>query len=264
VGDTAHLARHGIACVAHAPDVGRNLQDHLIGKFIFRVKPCGTLNELLASPIGWLKMGWDWLAHAAGPLTISAGEATAFLKTAPDLEEPDAQLLFVNFATFKFADGLLPVPSVMVNYGPCRSESRGSIELAGTDPYARPVIRANYLSDARDMDTMVGAARFCRRIFEHAPFRDLLEEELRPGKPGDDAIRESIAKTASTVYHPCGTARMGSDERAVVDPELRVRGVEALRVADASVFPLIPSSNIQPAALMVGARVAEFIAREVR
>jgi len=264
VGDAAHLAQHGITCVAHAPDVGRNLQDHLIGKFIFRVKPCGTLNELLASPLGWLKMGWDWLAHASGPLTVSAGEATAFLKTSPDLEEPDAQLLFVNFATFKFAEGLLPVPSVMVNYGPCRSESRGSIELAGTDPYARPVIRANYLSDARDMDVMVGAARFCRRIFEHAPFRDLLEEELRPGKLGDDAIRESIAKTASTVYHPCGTARMGSDERAVVDPELRVRGVEALRVADASVFPLIPSSNIQPAALMVGARAAEFIKREVR
>lgn len=259
VGPGAHLTAHGIAPVADSPEVGRNLQDHLIAKYIFRTKPCGTLNELVRSPLGWLGMGWRWLARAAGPMTISAGEATAFFKTSPDLEEPDAQLLFVNFASFDFSKGLLPHPGVAVNYGLCRPESRGTLELAGPDPFAKPIIRANYLSDARDLDTMLGAARFCRKIFAQAPFRDLLLETLRPDRDGEEALRASIRDTASTVFHPCGTARMGSDSRAVVDPLLRVNGVERLRVADASVFPLIPSPNIQPAALMVGARCADFI-----
>jgi choline dehydrogenase len=261
VGPAAHVAAHGIGVVADVPELGRNLQDHLIAKYIFRTKPCGTLNELLRSPLGWARMGWQWLAQAAGPFTISAGEATAFFKTAPDLEEPDAQLLFVNFASFDFSKGLLPHPGVAVNYGLCRPESRGTLELASADPHAKPVIRANYLSDPRDLDTMLGAARFCRKIFAEPPFRDLLLETLRPEGDGDDALVASIRDTASTVFHPCGTARMGSDARAVVDPFLRVNGVERLRVADASVFPLIPSPNIQPAALMVGARCADFIRR---
>lgn len=259
VGPGADLAKHGIATVADAPEVGRNLQDHLIAKYIFRTKPCGTLNELIRSPLGWARMGWQWLARAAGPMTISAGEATAFFKTSPGLEESDAQLLFVNFASFDFSKGLLRHPGVAVNYGLCRPESRGTLELAGADPFAKPVIRANYLGDPRDLDTMLGAARFCRKIFAQAPFRDLLLETLRPEGDGDDALRASIRDTASTVFHPCGTARMGSDARAVVDPQLRVNGVAGLRVADASVFPLIPSPNIQPAALMVGARCADFI-----
>jgi choline dehydrogenase len=261
VGDPAQLAAHGIAAVADAPEVGRNLQDHLIAKYIFRTKPCGTLNELLRSPLGWARMGWQWLARAAGPFTISAGEATAFLKTAPDLEEPDAQLLFVNFASFDFSKGLLPHPGVAVNYGLCRPESRGTLELRSADPFDKPVIRANYLGDPRDLDTMLGAARFCRRIFVEPPFRDLLLETLRPDRDGEDALRASIRDTAGTVFHPCGTARMGADSRAVVDPFLRLNGVERVRVADASVFPAIPSPNIQPAALMVGARCAEFIRR---
>jgi choline dehydrogenase len=261
VGDPAQLAAHGIAAVADAPEVGRNLQDHLIAKYIFRTKPCGTLNELLRSPLGWARMGWQWLARAAGPFTISAGEATAFLKTAPDFEEPDAQLLFVNFASFDFSKGLLPHPGVAVNYGLCRPESRGTLELRSADPFDKPVIRANYLGDPRDLDTMLGAARFCRRIFVEPPFRDLLLETLRPDRDGEDALRASIRDTAGTVFHPCGTARMGADSRAVVDPFLRLNGVERVRVADASVFPAIPSPNIQPAALMVGARCAEFIRR---
>ena len=263
VGPGAHLAEHGIAPVVDAPEVGRNLQDHLIAKYIFRTKPCGTLNELTRSPVGWARMAWQWLAHAAGPMTISAGEATAFFKTLPGLEEPDAQLLFVNFASLDFAKGLLPHPGVAVNYGLCRPESRGTLTLASADPHAKPAIRANYLSDPRDLDTMLAAARFCRKIFAEAPFRDLLVETLRPEGDGDAALRASIRDTAGTVFHPCGTARMGSDSRAVVDPLLRVNGVERLRVADASVFPLIPSPNIQPAALMVGARCADFIRRGV-
>jgi choline dehydrogenase len=151
----------------------------------------------------------------------------------------------------------------MLNYGPCRPDSRGTLDHRSPDPADKPVIRPNYLDHPNDLRIMLSAAAFCRKLAAMAPFRDLVVEELRPGPDATDdaAIEQSIRATAGTVFHPCGTARMGSDDRAVVDPELRVRGIEGLRVADASVFPLIPSPNIQPAALMVGERCAGFIRR---
>jgi choline dehydrogenase len=261
IGDGAALQEFGIPVVAHSPDVGRNLQDHLIAKFIWRTKPCGTLNEHLGSRFRQAAMGLDWLMRKQGPLAIGAGEATGFVRVTPGAEEAEAQLLFVNFATFDYTKGLSDFPGVMLNYGPCRPDSRGTLTLRSPDPADKPVINPNYLDHPNDLRVMLGTAAICRKIAAQPPFRDLLVEELRPG-PGatsDAATEESIRATAGTVFHPCGTARMGSDDRAVVDPELRVRGVSGLRIADASVFPLIPSPNIQPAALLVGERCAGFL-----
>ena len=263
IGDGAALSSMGIPVVAHSPDVGRNLQDHLIAKFIFRTRPCGTLNEILQSRVKQAAIGLDWLLRKSGPLAIGAGEATGFIRVTPGAEEPEAQLLFVNFATFDYRKGLTDFPGVMLNYGACRPDSRGTLTLRSPDPRDPPVIRPNYLDHPNDLRVMLGAAAICRRIAAQAPFRDLIEEELRPGpdSTSDAAVEANIRATSGTVFHPCGTARMGSDDRAVLDSELRVRGVEGLRVADASVFPLIPSPNIQPAALMVGERCAEFLRR---
>jgi choline dehydrogenase len=263
IGDGAALSSMGIPVVAHSPDVGRNLQDHLIAKFIFRTRPCGTLNEILQSRLKQAAIGLDWLVRKSGPLAIGAGEATGFIRVTPGAEEPEAQLLFVNFATFDYRKGLTDFPGVMLNYGACRPDSRGTLTLRSPDPRDPPVIRPNYLDHPNDLRVMLGAAAICRRIAAQAPFRDLIEEELRPGpdSTSDAATEANIRATSGTVFHPCGTARMGSDDRAVLDPELRVRGVEGLRVADASVFPLIPSPNIQPAALMVGERCADFLRR---
>ncbi|PWS38211.1 choline dehydrogenase [Falsiroseomonas bella] len=263
IGDGAALQAMGLPVVVHSPDVGRNLQDHLIAKFIWRVKPCGTLNEILASKVKQAAMGLDWLLRKAGPMAVGAGEASAFVRVTPGAEEAEAQLLFINFATFDYRQGLTPFPGLMLNYGACRPDSRGTLTLRSPDPADPPVIRPNYLDHPNDLRVMLGAAAICRDIARQAPLRDLIEEELRPGPEAttDAAIEANIRATASTVFHPCGTARMGSDDRAVLDPELRVRGVEGLRVADASVFPLIPSPNIQPAALMVGERCAEFLRR---
>jgi choline dehydrogenase len=262
IGDGAALGEFGIPLVAHSPDVGRNLQDHLIAKFILRTRPCGTLNEMLASHMRKAAMGLDWLLRRQGPLNIGAGEATGFIKVTPGAEEAEAQLLFVNFATFDYTKGLTDFPGVMLNYGPCRPDSRGTLALRSPDPADKPVIRPNYLDHPNDLRVMLGAAAVCRRIIAQRPFADLVEEELRPGANATEAdVEASIRATAGTVFHPCGTARMGGDDRAVLDPELRVRGVEGLRVADASAFPLIPSPNIQPAALMVGERCAEFLRR---
>ncbi|WP_137179608.1 GMC family oxidoreductase [Roseomonas sp. AR75] len=263
IGEGDALGALGIPVVAHSPDVGRNLQDHLIAKFIWRVKPCGTLNEILASRMKQAAMGLDWLLRKSGPMAIGAGEASAFIRVTPGAEEAEAQLLFINFATFDYRQGLTPFPGLMLNYGACRPDSRGTLTLRSPDPADAPVIRPNYLDHPNDLRVMLGAAAVCRRIAQQSPLRDLIEEELRPGPDGvdDAALERNIRATANTVFHPCGTARMGSDDRAVLDPELRVRGVEGLRVADASVFPLIPSPNIQPAALMVGERCAEFLRR---
>nr|WP_245211803.1 GMC oxidoreductase [Neoroseomonas oryzicola] len=149
----------------------------------------------------------------------------------------------------------------MFNYGVCRPDSRGEIFLKSPDVRDKPGIRPNYLDHPNDIRVMLGAAHLGRKVAAQAPLASLIEEELRPGPAAttDEALLENIRATAGTVFHPCGTAKMGTDPMAVLDPELRVRGVAGLRVADASAFPLIPSPNIQPAVMLVAERAAAFI-----
>ena len=159
---------------------------------------------------------------------------------------------------------LPPHPGMMINFGHCRPESRGEIALRSPDPEDRPVIRANYLDAPQDRRVMVDAARLARRVARAAPLADLVEEELwpPPDLEDEDALLDHVRRTGTTVYHPCGTCRMGTDAGAVVDPALRLRsGVRGLRVADASVMPLVPSSNIQPAIMMIAERAADLIRR---
>lgn len=261
IGDGAALQAMGIETACHSPGVGKNLQDHLIAKLIYRVKPCGTLNEILMSNLRKAKMGLDYLLRQTGPLAIGAGESNLFARVTPGAEEAEVQYLFVNFSSYNYAEGLHRFPGIMINYGTCRPDSRGELTLRSPDPADKPVIRANYLEHPNDLRLMVEAAKIGRRIATMKPMADLIEEELRPGPAADtdEAIAENIRATASTVFHPCGTAKMGTDAMAVLDPELRVRGVEGLRVADASAFPLIPSPNIQPAVMMVAERAAAFL-----
>ncbi len=261
IGDGAALQGLGLPVALHSPGVGRNLQDHLIAKFIYRTRPCGTLNEIMRSPLRKARMGLDYLLARRGPLAIGAGEANAFARITPGAEEAEAQFLFVNFSTFDYAAGLHGFPGFMFNYGTCRPDSRGEVFLKTPDAKDKPGIRANYLDHPNDVRIMLGAARLGRRIAQQAPLAALIEEELRPGPDAttDDAILDSIRATAGTVFHPCGTARMGTDPGAVLDPRLRLRGIDGLRVADASAFPLIPSPNIQPAVMLVAERAAAFM-----
>jgi len=261
IGDGAALQAMGIPVAHHSPGVGRNLQDHLIAKFIYRTRPCGTLNEIMLSPWKKARMGLEYLLARQGPLAIGAGEANAFARVTPGAEEADVQFLFVNFSTFDYMKGLQDFPGFMFNYGVCRPDSRGEVALRSPDVNDKPVIRPNYLDHPNDIRLMLGAARLGRRIAAQPPLAALIEEELRPGADAttDEALLESIRATAGTVFHPCGTAKMGTDRMAVLDPELRVRGLEGLRVADASAFPLIPSPNIQPAVMLVAERCADFI-----
>jgi choline dehydrogenase len=263
IGDGGDLAALGIPVAAHLPGVGKNLQDHLIARLSFRTKPAGTLNEIMASRFRLAGTAIGYALRRNGPLAVGATEATLFARVTPGAEEAEAQFQFINFSLATTGYVLQPHPGMMINFGQCRPDSRGALALRSPDPDDKPVIRANYLEAPGDRRVMVEAARLGRRIGRAPPFSDLVEEETLPplGADDDEALLEHIRRTGTTVYHPCGTCRMGTDAGAVVDPELRVSGVRGLRVADASVMPLVPSSNIQPAVIMIAERAAEFIRR---
>jgi choline dehydrogenase len=262
IGDPAVLSAMGLPVVAAAPEVGQNLQDHFLTRFGFRTRPAKTLNEITASRISLAAALVDYAIRRDGPLAVGASEAHLFARVMPGAEEADVQMQFLNFclagANYELADH----PGVTINFDVCRPDSRGMLTLRGPDPREKPVIRPNYLSDARDAAVMVQAARLLLRIAATEPFAGLVEAPTfrLPDKPDDEDLMGHIRATGSTVYHPCGTCRMGSDERAVVDPQLRVRGIGGLRIADASVMPLVPSSNIQPAVMMIAERAAQMIA----
>ncbi len=241
IGDGAALAALGIPTVLHRPAVGQNLQDHLIARLMYRTKPAGTLNEITASLPRMAAMALRYAAGQGGPMAVGATEATLFARATPGAEEAEIQYQFINFSLVPGAGYVLPRhPGVMINWNQCRPDSRGTVTLRSPDPAVPPVIHANYLSSPADQHAMVAGARIGQRIARSAPFADLVEEEILPG-PGcdtDDALLAFIRQTATTVYHPSCTCRMGTDDAAVLDPALRVRGLAGLRVADASAFPL--------------------------
>ncbi|MDO9710250.1 GMC family oxidoreductase [Paracraurococcus lichenis] len=261
IGDGAHLQEMGIETLLHAPGVGRNLQDHFLQRMRFRVKPCRTVNEYWHSPVGKLRMAARYAFDRRGPMSIGAAEANLFARVLPGAEEPDMQYLFVNFTVTSYDQGPDRHPGFMFSACQCRPDSRGTITLRSPDPADKPVIRANYLEAAHDRHLMVEGVKYGRKLASQGPLAALIEEELTPGPEvrTDEEILAMIRRDGGTVYHPCGTARMGEDALAPVDSRLRLKGVEGLRVADASVMPLVPSSNIQPAALMIGERAAAFI-----
>ena len=262
VGDGAALAAHGIATVLHRPAVGQNLQDHLIARLVYRTRPAGTLNEITASRLRMAAMALGYALRRDGPMAVGATEVTLFARATSGAEEAELQYQFINFSLAPGRGYVLPThPGVMVNWGPCRPDSRGSLTLRSPDPADRPVIHANYLSAPSDQHLMVAGARIGQRIARSPAFAALVEEELQPAPDAtsDEALLDFIRATSTTVYHPCGTCRMGTDDAAVLDPRLRLRGVDGLRVVDASAFPLVPSSNIQPAVMMLAERAASFI-----
>ncbi|WP_149539966.1 GMC family oxidoreductase [Siccirubricoccus phaeus] len=266
IGDGMALQGLGIETVHHAPEVGRNLQDHMLVRMAFRTRPVDSLNETLANPFKTAKMGLDWALRRRGHMTIGASEASLFARVLPGSEEPEVQFQFVNYSLDTSNQALSAAklakhPGFTFNFCQCRPDSRGEITLRSPRVEDKPRIRANYLSHPGDVRVMLEAAKLARKIAATNPFAGLVEEELAPGTAtqSEDDFLEYLRTSGTTVYHPCGTNRMGTDDRAVVDPDLRVRGVDGLRVVDASVFPFMPSSNIHPAVLMTAERAAEKI-----
>ncbi len=261
IGPAEELKAVGIDVQHDLPGVGKNLQDHVGGRFTFLTRTPGTLNEILTSTRQQARMALQWLLSKSGQLAVGATEGTLFARSNPAEPVPDLQFQCFNYSAEHLTLGLDRWPGFAFNFCVCRPKSRGEIKLADGTGHSKPRIFANYFSDEDDMRRTVAAFRIGRQISATDPYRSLIFAEVRPGAHvvAEDEIRAYIRQVAGTVFHPCGTCRMGEDEKAVVDSELRVRGVQGLRVVDASVMPAIPSPNIHPATLMIAEKASDAI-----
>jgi choline dehydrogenase len=261
IGPADVLERAGVAVAHELPGVGRNLQDHFAARIIVRATGARTLNEMSRSLRSRLGMTLQYLLARRGPLTLGAAMSGAFATVTDGERRPDVQLLFGPLSTDNPSEGLHDFPGMTLTACPLRPKSRGWLAIRSPDPAQHPQISANYLEHEYDRRTLIAGLRLARRILAAPPLARYVAQELHPGRDcgTDSHLLEFARARGGSIYHPCGTCRMGSDTDAVVDPELRVRGVRGLRVADASVIPQVPSGNINAACLMIGERAADII-----
>jgi choline dehydrogenase-like flavoprotein len=260
VGDGARLHRLGIDVVAHLPGVGENLQDH--PDFIFGYA-ARSLDLLGISGAGFVRLAKEikrYRAERRGMLASNFAEAGGFLKTRAELTVPDIQLHFVVAMVDDHARRLRRGHGFSCHVCLLRPLSRGSVTLRSADPFAPPAIDPNFLGHPQDVEDMVAGFKLTRRLMDAPALaaqrtRDLFTAGVRC----DDDIRAVLRARVDTVYHPAGTCRMGVDANAVVDPALRVRNVEGLRVADASIMPTLIGGNTNAPAMMIGEKAAALI-----
>jgi choline dehydrogenase-like flavoprotein len=261
VGDGAHLKELGIEIKHHLPGVGAGLQDHPASLVQMKTEDITSYGVSLKTlPRGaWNVL--EYLFFRRGPLASNVLEGTGFLRTRPELTRPDLQMALMPMLRNPSGS---PIP-VGHGYGiipiAIRPGSRGSVRLASRDPREAPLIDPNYLDDPEDLRTLLAGLKIARRILGAPAFAPFKGMELIPGeKVADDAaLTEYIRSSVVTVHHPASTCRMGTDPLAVVDPELRVRGLEGLRVADASVFPRVVAGNTNAAVVMVAEKASDLI-----
>lgn len=270
IGDAARLRALGLPVIADRREVGENLSDHFHIRVTWRSRGVLTVNQLMARP--WLHgplAMLKWQFRGTGMLAEIAATAHALARTAPDATRPDMKLQIHKISAadrtgYTKGTGLDDYPGVSIGYFQLYPESRGSVHLAGADPAAPPAIRPNYLSTAGDRAAALRGLHLSRAIGSAAPLRRFLVEETRPGPATqeEEALLAYIRHHGATSYHPVGTCRMGSDPDSVVDPACRVRGVDGLRVVDASVMPFLVSSNTNAPAIAIGERASQLILAE--
>ncbi|ANH05618.1 GMC family oxidoreductase [Shinella sp. HZN7] len=272
VGDPALLKRHGIDVVHAAPAVGRNLQDHIGFDHLYRSRQ-PTLNDVLRPWLGRLRVGLRYVLTRSGPLSLSVNQGGGFFRTSPERARPNMQLYFSPVSYTRALPGRRalmspdPFPGFLVGVSNCHPTSRGQLAIRSADPFAAPEIQPNYLSTEEDVQELLEAAHFLRRLSRTGPMREIIEEEIRPGPAilDDEDLIADIRSRSGSVFHPCGTCAMGPDATtSVVDPRLRVHGLEALRVVDASVFPRITAGNLNAPTIMVGEKGADLILADTR
>jgi choline dehydrogenase len=261
IGPAETLRRAGVEVRLDRPEVGGNLQDHYQARVVLRMRQRRSLNDDVRNPVRLAEMGLDWLLRGRGALTCGAGQVGGGARTKHAGERPDIQFNVMPLSVDRPGTPLHRFSGFTASVWQCHPESRGRVDLVSDDPAAPPRVSPNYLAAERDRKTMVEGVKLAREIHAEPRFRELWDAEATPGPEvaGDAALLDFIARTGGTVFHASGTCRMGADEAAPLDPELRVQGVEGLRVVDASAMPEITAANINAPVLMLADRAAEMI-----
>lgn len=271
IGPGGLLQRQGIAVVQENRAVGANLQDHLGINYYFKARE-PTLNSVLGTWPGRIRAGLEFMLARRGALSLSVNQLGGLVRSAPGKPRPDVQLYFnpLSYTVLNF-DGKRrlmkpdPFPGFIIGHNPCRPTSTGTIEIAGPDPFSAPRIMPNYLSTAKDVDDVVASTRLVEKLRQTKAMQALIADTMQFDCAGrsDEEIVEDFRERCGTVYHPCGTCRMApADAGGVVDGQLRVHGVEGLRVADASAFPNITSGNTNAPAIMLAYRAGQMMTRQ--
>ena len=266
IGPAALLGRHGITVRHELPGVGSNLQDHLQIRAIYRVGNTVTLNERASSLFGRARIALEYALRRSGPMSMAPSQLGVFTKSDAALDTPDLQYHVQPLSLDAFGQPLHDFPAITASVCNLRPQSRGSVTIRSADPADKPMIQPNYLSTPGDRMVAANSLRLTRRIMAQAPLAPFTPQEYLPGVEfnSDDDLANKAGDIGTTIFHPVGTARMGSDADAVVDDQLRVHGIDGLRVVDASIMPTITSGNTNSPTVMIAEKGADMILKSSR
>lgn len=266
VGRPEHLAAHNVPLVHELPGVGENLQDHLQFRLMYRCKKPITTNDDLNSWWRTMRMGLKYVTHRAGPMAVGINHLGLFTRVLPESKTPDIQFHFAALSADRVADRPHPFSGFTFSVCQLRPSSRGSVHIKSSDVAEAPAMRPHYLTTDDDWRCALAGVRFAQRLAETPAMTDYVESSYRPvpGAKSDEALTEFCREYGSTIFHPVGTCKMGSDPSAVVDSRLRVHGLKSLRVADASIMPTLVSGNTNAPTAMIGEKASMMILEDVR
>ncbi|MBO9409759.1 GMC family oxidoreductase [Shimia sp. R9_1] len=262
VGNPDYLKAQGIEVLHRNNSVGENLQDHLQIRCAFRVEGVKTLNQRAGSFLGRMGIGLEYLLRRSGPMSMAPSQLGIFAKSSPEVGTADLEFHVQPLSLEKFGDPLHAFPAFTASVVPLRPSSRGTVHISSPDHKVQPTIDPNYLSTEFDKQVAVRAIRLARQIAGQDAMKKYNPAEIKPGAAyqSDEDLAKVAGDIGTTIFHPTGTCRMGPDDKAVVDPELRVKGIAGLRVVDASVMPTITSGNTNSPTIMIAEKAASLIA----
>ncbi|XUX13027.1 GMC family oxidoreductase [Aminobacter sp. BA135] len=261
VGPAPLLQRHGIEVVHNLPGIGENLQDHLQIRTAFKISGADTLNERQASLAGKAMIALEYALKRSGPMSMAPSQLGIFMKSNARFETPNIEFHVQPLSLDTFGQPLHDFPAITVSVCNLRPESRGHVRIVSARADDHPEIAPNYLSTDSDREVAASSITIARRLMETQRMSSFRPEEFKPGVhiQAPEDLARAAGDIATTIFHPVGTARMGNDDMAVVDPQLRVRGINGLRIADCSIMPTIVSGNTHAAAVMIAEKAAQLI-----
>jgi choline dehydrogenase len=266
IGSTAHLNKLGIPVIADLPGVGENLQDHLQLRMIYKVNGIKTLNTKSNSLLGKLMIGIEYVLDRSGPMSMAPSQLGAFAYSSPGQLSANLEYHVQPLSLEKFGEDLHSFNAITASVCNLRPTSRGSVHINSIDPEAPPVIAPNYLSTDEDRKVAADSIRLTRKIVEGRAFKPYTPDEYKPGRQyqTDEELIKAAGDIGTTIFHPVGTCKMGRDDdpMAVLDSQLRVRGIHHLRVVDASAMPFITAGNTAAPTMMIAQHAAELLTGE--